>query len=286
MDMKWRNMKIGTKLTFGFGIVLILLVAISGYSILRFIETKNLSFDAARDQKNFAFMLAKEIDHLKWMAAVSDLFLKDELTSLTVQTDDHKCGLGKWLYGEEAKKLAEEDKEFAGLLEELKEPHSRLHESAIQIGETYVAFDTSLDAMLAGRWIDHLVWIKNLNNSMLTGVEFKGGLDPQKCAFGKWYYEYNASDPVFGELLKEWEAPHTELHQSAGKIVVAMNGGNLELANKIYLEETAVALGEIASRYEKTMGYIDEAIEKQKQAVEIFHGQTYLALTDTQKVHE
>ena len=120
------------------------------------------------------------------MDDVKDLFLKDEVTDLNVQTDDHKCGLGRWLYGSETAQLAEADEEFAALLGQLEKPHSRLHESAITIGNTYTAFDVSLDALLAERWQDHLIWVKELSNSVLTGSEFRGGLNPHECAFGRW----------------------------------------------------------------------------------------------------
>ena len=48
------------------------------------------------------FMVEKEVDHFKWISAVKNLFLKNEET-LNVQLDPHKCGLGKFLYGEGAK---------------------------------------------------------------------------------------------------------------------------------------------------------------------------------------
>jgi methyl-accepting chemotaxis protein len=282
--MNWKNIRIGGKLAIGFGVVLVLLVVISGYSIIRFIEAKNLSQDATQAERNAAFMLAKEIDHLTWTAGVTDLFLKDDVDSLDVETDDHKCGLGRWLYGEEAAKIAEADPEAAALLEEIKEPHRLLHESAIDINDTYIAFDITLDSLLADRWIDHLRWATELEHSILTGEKFTGGLDPRECAFGKWYYGYEATDPKFGELLKAWEKPHTLLHLSGAKIVSELNREDREAAMRIYEYETKPALDELALRYEETMGYIDGSIAAQNEAVAIFHDETYKALEATQAV--
>ena len=101
VKMKMQDMKIGVKLSIGFGIILLLLIIISVYNINRFLEAKAISNTTSENEKNYAFMLSKEIDHLNWMSAVTDLFLKEDVTSLNVQTDDHKCGLGQWLYGEE-----------------------------------------------------------------------------------------------------------------------------------------------------------------------------------------
>ena len=44
--------------------------------------------------------------------------------------------------------MAENDPKIAALLSEIKEPHRRLHESAIKIDKTYVAFDQNLRALL------------------------------------------------------------------------------------------------------------------------------------------
>lgn len=124
--MNWKNMKIGTKLTLGFGMILILLILISG----SFREIDHVGHEAVLNGQENEFLLEKEIDHLKWMAQLSDLFLKDEVTSLRVQTDDHKCGFGKWLYGEMAQKIVFENKELEVLMDSIKEPHKKLHESA------------------------------------------------------------------------------------------------------------------------------------------------------------
>ena len=62
--MKWRDMKIGKKLAVGFGIILILLGAISIYNINSFIGTRNLNNEATTNLAGFSFMLEKQIDHL------------------------------------------------------------------------------------------------------------------------------------------------------------------------------------------------------------------------------
>ena len=49
------------------------------------------------------------------------------MEKLNVETDDHKCGLGKFLYGEAGEKVAASDPELARLMEQLKEPHAKLH---------------------------------------------------------------------------------------------------------------------------------------------------------------
>ena len=105
--MQWKNLKIGTKLSLGFGSIIILLLIVSANSYRNFHETKTYVDQALLQEERKGFLLEKEIDHLKWMGTLSDLFLKDEVCSVQVETDDHKCGLGKWLYSDEDYRTSE-----------------------------------------------------------------------------------------------------------------------------------------------------------------------------------
>ncbi|MBL4901550.1 MAG: CZB domain-containing protein [Desulfocapsa sp.] len=78
------------------------------------------------------FLLQKEIDHLKWFNQIQDYFLHNH-SELDIQTDHRKCKLGMVLYGEKGKEIAAYDPELARLIEELKEPHKKLHASVINI---------------------------------------------------------------------------------------------------------------------------------------------------------
>jgi methyl-accepting chemotaxis protein len=278
----FKNLKIGGKLGLGFGGVLLLLAGLSWYNYSSFQDISEMSAYAQDAGNNRAFAIHKEVDHLKWMAGLSNLFLDENVTEVTVQTDDHKCGLGKWLYSEETKQLTAEDRQLATMVEKIKGPHNRLHTSAIRIGEEYVSFDMNLKSLLADRWIDHLNWIKHVANSNLTGTEFDGGLDPHQCAFGKWYYSYEAVDPAFGALLQEWEEPHKKLHESAQLMVMAQKAGNWADAKKIYHEQTLPILAHLEERYHATNGWIIETVEAQVMAREIYDGDTKTAVAEVQ----
>ncbi len=133
----FKNLRIGRKLGIGFGAVLLLFAVAGFFSLMSFIDVKSRLADIESAEGNRAFMIEKEVDHLKWVNQLNQLFLDDEVTRVEVQMDDHKCGLGQWLYGEETVRLAESDRELGRLLEALKKPHSHLHESAKHIDELY-----------------------------------------------------------------------------------------------------------------------------------------------------
>ncbi|MBI4792585.1 MAG: CZB domain-containing protein [Deltaproteobacteria bacterium] len=279
-----RTMKFQTKIFFGFGgvIVILLIIAANGYYSLHRIH--DLAEETEHFNRDNAFLLAKEIDHLQWMAKVNDLFLRDSGEKLAVETDDHNCNFGKWLYGEDSKIMGAKDAEHAGLIDSIREPHRLLHESAVEIGAKYISFDSSLDGLLAERWIDHLRWNNELSNSLLTEKKFTGGLDPDQCAFGKWFHAYQASDPVFASLLQKWENPHKRLHESARKIVTAMEQGDPEGARGIYRDETMPALAELAGDYQETMAWIDKQVAGQREAKRIYTDKATLAMQEVEKI--
>lgn len=282
--MQWKNLSIGKKLGLGFGSVLMLLIGLAIYTYFGFNKVDHLAHETEEMAEGNQFVLLKTIDHLNWVSTLSTLVFKEDVHSVDLQTDEHKCGFGKWLYGEETKILTVANKELGSLIETVKEPHQRLHQSAIKINETYVPFNRALDAILADRWIDHLLWIKQLSQSILTGNAFTGGLDPNACAFGKWYHSYKPMNPEFAELLKGWEAPHAELHESAKKIVSYLGQYDMDGAKRIYQNETIPTLETLGERYTETMGWIDASLEKEVKTQQIFNNETLLALADTQKI--
>jgi methyl-accepting chemotaxis protein len=78
------------------------------------------------------FLVAREMDHLKWFSKIQDFFINN-LPELDVQTDQNKCKSGIFLYGEKGKNVAAYDPELARLIEELKGPHAKLYASALNI---------------------------------------------------------------------------------------------------------------------------------------------------------
>ena len=84
-----RNLSLPLKLYLGFGIVVLLLALMAGqfaWSVSSLISSSQIS--SQTDQYK-AFLLAKEIDHYKWLTAVESLFLENK-DKLEVQIDPHE----------------------------------------------------------------------------------------------------------------------------------------------------------------------------------------------------
>ncbi|MGB3212794.1 MAG: methyl-accepting chemotaxis protein [Desulforhopalus sp.] len=284
--MVWRNLSIFKKLFLGFGSVLMLLGVICTFTYVSFNKVDHLAHDTEEASTGNQFILLKTIDHLNWIATLNQLVFNEDVHSVTLETDHTQCSFGKWLYSQETGQLASKNPTLGSLLENVKAPHERLHQSAVKIIDIYVPFDLTLDSMLADRWIDHLTWMKSLSQTIMTGETFRGGLDHRQCAFGKWYYSYEATDPNFAKLLKGWEAPHAKLHESAAAIVKHMEQQDLEAATAVFREDATPAVEELGLRFEETMGYIDDLLEKRIQAQDMFDHESLPALADTQSILE
>ncbi|MCG8582782.1 MAG: methyl-accepting chemotaxis protein [Bacteroidales bacterium] len=78
---------------------------------------------------------------------------------------------------------------------------------------------------LEGKYVDHLLWAKELNR-LLTDeniTELTVQTDHHKCAFGQWYYGEGRKNaeilvPELKPIFDQFEEPHKHLHQSAIKL--------------------------------------------------------------------
>ncbi|MCP4575272.1 MAG: methyl-accepting chemotaxis protein [Deltaproteobacteria bacterium] len=76
-------------------------------------------------------LAARLDDHRRWAANVSNALLENR--EIDAQMDPGKCGFGKWLAGDESKKLVALWPEFGAIIQKVKEHHKRLHESVARI---------------------------------------------------------------------------------------------------------------------------------------------------------
>ena len=121
------------------------------------------------DEKLPGFLADKEIDHFKWMVKLNEVFLKS-LPELNVETDCHKCALGKWLYSEDAKAATASNEELAKLLEAVKGPHQRLHQSATEIQKVW-----SPSNQAEARKIYEASTVKALNDTANVLAQLRAG---------------------------------------------------------------------------------------------------------------
>jgi len=218
MDRK--NMTIGKRIFIGFGVTLVLMVVLG---VMSYTGVSGIVYNASQvieGNKLDGNLAQKEVDHLNWVNKVNALLTDDNVTTLDVETDDHKCGFGKWLYGEGRKKAEKLVPGLAPLLKEIEEPHRKLHHSAIGIGKNFVQADEKLPDFLAAKELDLLKLAAKVNNLFLENLpKIVVETDPHKCGLGKWLYGEGARNaceghPKLGGFVEALKEPHAKLHST------------------------------------------------------------------------
>jgi len=229
------------------------------------------------------FIVEKKVDHLLWIAKIKDLFLKN-LDKLDVNSDPHRCGFGKFLYGEAGGKAAASDPELARLLEEIKEPHARLHDSAAKIAKAWRQTHPGLINSLMARLDDHRKWAAVVASALISNKKINVEQDPSKCAFGRWL---NSSEckglsvgwPEFADSILQVRVHHTNLHRTVNKI---MNAKSHAARVRIFERETSMELAAVAGYFDELIALEEKNEEGGRQAEHIFTTETLPALEETQ----
>ena len=284
--MSWKNLKLGKKLGIGFGLMLILVTAVGGWSIFGISEIVSNASDVIDGNKLRGEMVQREVDHLNWANKVNELLTNEKVTKLSVQTDPTKCAFGKWYYGEGRKHAEQMVPAIAPLLAKIEKYHTQLHESAVRIGESFHQADTHLPKFLAEKEGDHLKWANAVLEYLAGGAaELKVQTNDHLCGLGKFLYGEQGrnaaqSDPEMARLLEKIKEPHLHLHESAVKI---QNSGNDKArAHRIYETETVAALHKTEAILIKMKDRATDMLDGIKKAQDIYANDTAPALKNVQ----
>jgi methyl-accepting chemotaxis protein len=282
MQMNWQNIRLSGKFAIGFGLVLLLLSLVAGWSIFGVGNIVGNAEEVIAGNTLRADMIQREVDHLEWANEVNALLTNDQVTKLEVQTDPHKCAFGKWYYGEGRKHAEALVPELKGVLAQIEEPHRHLHESAISIGQTFQQADLSLPKFLAEKETDHLAWA---NAILAVFAENKSDINVQTdshlCGLGQFLdsdkaRQAAASDPELARLFQEIKKPHERLHKSA--VAIRSNMKNRDKAYAIFQSQTLPALAETQANLQQLKQRAEELVGGMQQASTIYATKTMPAL--------
>ncbi len=131
--MGLKNWPLYGKLGLGFGIVLLFLALIIGAMYKNVKSTISGIQKVEKISSLEKSMIQRENDHLKFIDKATQFFLDPAMSFMAVQTDDHKCQLGTWLFGEGRRQAEGEIPKLVPVLKGLENSHSLLHSSIIEI---------------------------------------------------------------------------------------------------------------------------------------------------------
>ncbi|MGM0444197.1 MAG: methyl-accepting chemotaxis protein [Fibrobacterota bacterium] len=221
--MLFQNRSFSFKIGAGFFLVLLLLTAIALISVFGLNRVVDNAREVIGGNEIAGEITQRTVDHLEWSAQVSAFINNPDVTELSVQKDPHKCGFGKWYYGDGRKEAETLVPQIADPLAHIEQFHTDLHESAQKIDRVYTEGDVALSTFLAAKKVDHLIWMRNLRAGILSGDT--GGLaklekDPHRCSLGRWLNSdarsaLSRTDPAFRRYFDRIERPHEQLHAGA-----------------------------------------------------------------------
>ncbi|MBF0477083.1 MAG: CZB domain-containing protein [Deltaproteobacteria bacterium] len=131
--MRWCDISIGKKIATGFGVVLVLTVIVGTLSFFGISNIIRHASVVIKGNQLDGLLAQREVDHLKWVNKVSVFLIDKELSRLDVETNDHNCAFGKWLYGDGRREAEDFVPNLAPLFKKIEEPHKKLHDSAVDI---------------------------------------------------------------------------------------------------------------------------------------------------------
>ncbi len=129
----WLNLGLNKKISVIIGLFLLIICIMAAITIYR-LNTLKTEAEYTREAAQLnAVMLAREVDHLKWLGTLRAFALDASARELNIQMDPSRCNLGAWYYGEGRKKAEASFPRIIPFLAQLEAFHSALHASAVTI---------------------------------------------------------------------------------------------------------------------------------------------------------
>ncbi len=177
--MAWKDLSFRVKLMAGFGLLVVLMVISSLVTVTGLSNLNSTRKALARSVSVEKELTQKIADHHIWVNAVYSALMDTTKTQLDVETDDHRCRLGQWLYGKEHEKLEAELPNEAEALKSLETSHLALHESAIKINaliggrtpETNADIMTQVNPVITSETVPALRQVESTMDALLAKIE-------------------------------------------------------------------------------------------------------------------
>ena len=286
----FKDMPIGKKIAAGFTVAVAFLVVLAIWSLLGISGIVNNAEEVIMGNKLKGDIIQKEVDHLNWAAKLNSTFTDDTVTNVDVETDPRKCAFGKWYYSDARKEAEAKIPGLAEVLARIEQPHKHLHETAIEIKNTFKQADSTLSGFLAGIKVAHLDWMHHVKDALLdpntTTIDVQK--DPALCGFGKWLtssqstaLQDNNADVrnIIQNVINE---PHKKLHESANEIERLLQAGDRTGAIEYYNTQTASFAEATLAGIDQLITWSDNEVAGYFAAQDVYSGKTQPALHEVQ----
>ena len=140
--MFWKNLSIGKKLCFGFGISLLGMICFAVVAWYASNQVMTMADSALQKQSNALVFAMREADHLHWKERVGSFVAMPSADGkLEVQKDGHKCLFGQWFYNGGREEVEAILPGTSSYFKNMEAAHLDLHRSALDIERLVQAGD-------------------------------------------------------------------------------------------------------------------------------------------------
>ncbi len=286
--MRWKDLSFGLKFGLGFGAVLVMLVGLALWAVIGIGGIVGNAGEVIQGNQLDGMLAQKEVDHLNWVNAVNKLLTDEKVTTLKVETNDHECAFGHWLYGPLRKEAERLVPSLAPLLKKIEAPHQILHESAIEIDQHFEPASLQLPKILTDRKVDHLIWADKIRDALLEKSDHLDvQTDPTRCALGKWIKSAEAQEALkngsqrYRQLWDELLVVHAKLHLSAKEINPLMATSHIQ-AMEVFKNKTAPILDDTLQNLTDLSRQAEAQLTGRQKAGDIYATRTIPALLEVQ----
>ncbi len=276
---------IGSQLATGFGLIIVALFIISVWGILGIGTLVGDAKEVILGNEMTANMAHRELDHLNWADELANLVFDDDHHELDVETDPHKCAFGEWYDSEGRTEMEHAVPSTKGPLAAIEDWHTKLHESAEEIGECYMPADTQLSKEFCEHKSAHLAWAGAVKAGLLDASvkELKVEPDSRKCDFGKWVASDEAlklrqDNPQVDQILTEIAPSHQALHAGVVTLNKLLKAGKRAEAAVHFAENEDVRMKEVVAGINRLIHWSDAQVAGVQQATDIYFSTSKPAL--------
>jgi len=131
----WSNLKIGTKLSLGFGAILVIIAAIA---VVSFTNRSSLKKDELQQDEVYRHrktLMQNKVAHYEWLTSITLFTFQDNLAACPAEPDSRACDFTQWLDSSERKDFEKMFPEERILLEDLEKSHTALHATFVAMKE-------------------------------------------------------------------------------------------------------------------------------------------------------
>lgn len=115
---------------------------------------------------------------------------------------------------------------------------------------------------LTDREKDHIEWMNALETSIKTGAAFVKALNPDECAFGKWYNKFETRDETLRELLEIFDEPHRKIHALAEELLGLRDNDKVDEALERLQHERATTLRRLRALFARARDQIQNGMRQ------------------------